>query len=93
MTVDSVRFHTASQVGGGQGKPLSAHVGETGGCGGGGGGEGAGDGGAGGGGVTPPGGSEQCATTPMVFTTSLQGSGRVLVLSVQLAWPTHRPLA
>ena len=93
MTVDSVKFHTGSQFGGGQGKPLSAHVGETGGCGGGGGGGGGEGAGEGGGGVTPPGGSEQCATTPMVLTTSLQGSGRVLVLSVQLAWPTHTPLA
>ncbi len=73
-------------MGGGQGKEFRPQVGDTGGWGA---EEGAGGGGEGGGGVTPPGGREQCATTPMVLTTSLHGSGRPLVLSVQLGLPMH----
>ena len=61
---------------------MSAHVGDTGGC-------GVGGGGAGGGGVTPPGGSEQCATMATVFTTSGHGSGRVLVLTSHARCPRH----
>jgi hypothetical protein len=86
MTVDSVRFQLAPQRGGGQGLPLSAQVGDTGGC-------GVGGGGGGGGGVTPPGGSEQCATMATVFTTPGQGSGRAFVLTSHARLPTHTLLA
>ena len=71
-----------AHLGGGQGLPLSAHVGDTGGC-------GVGGGGAGRGGVTPPGGRLQCATMATVFTTPPQGSGRALVLTSHVFLPTH----